>query len=236
VNSQDRVVGTTQSAERIREMFGRLAPRYDFLNHLLSFNADRFWRAAAVRAFRGIVARPEAVVLDLCCGTGDLMRALQAAGPARVYGADFCHPMLVLANKKLRAARLLEADALQLPFPGASFDLVTVGFGFRNLANYDAGLREIHRVLRPGGTLGILEFNEVTGPIAPLYRLYSTRILPRLGGAISGDKKAYSYLPASIAHFPSAEELVSRMRDAGFSDASYRRFLFGGVCLHVGVV
>ncbi len=215
-------------------MFGRVAPRYDLANHILSFNVDRRWRAATVRQFQAILARPDAKVLDLCCGTGDLARALQEAGPARVYGADFCHPMLVRARGKL-LPHLSEADALQLPFPDACFDLVTVAFGFRNLADYDAGLREIHRLLRPGGRVGILEFNEATGPFAPLYRLYSTRILPRIGGAISGDASAYAYLPASITRFPRADELVSRMQDSGFRDVSYRRFLFGAVCLHSGV-
>jgi demethylmenaquinone methyltransferase/2-methoxy-6-polyprenyl-1,4-benzoquinol methylase len=215
-------------------MFGRVAPRYDLANHILSFNVDRLWRAATVREFQAILTRPDAKVLDLCCGTGDLTRALQQAGPARVYGADFCHPMLVRARGKL-LAHLSEADALQLPFPNACFDLVTVAFGFRNLADYDGGLREILRLLRPGGRIGILEFNEASGPFAPLYRFYSTQVLPRIGGVISGDASAYAYLPASIIRFPRAGELVLRMEDAGFREVAYRRFLFGAVCLHVGM-
>jgi demethylmenaquinone methyltransferase/2-methoxy-6-polyprenyl-1,4-benzoquinol methylase len=133
-----------------------------------------------------------------------------------------------------RRPPVLEADALQLPFPAKSFDLVTVGFGVRNLADYDAGLREMFRLLRPGGRLGILEFSEVTGVLGPAYRFYFSRILPRLGGLISGDSGAYSYLPASVERFPSPDELAERMRAVGFRNVAYRRFTFGIACLHLG--
>ena len=235
---KERVTGTFQSASGVREMFGRVAPRYDLLNHLLSLNIDRLWRATVAREFRDVLSRADARVLDLCCGTGDLTLTLHDAGQAQVIGADFCHPMLVLAAGKLGAARrrppVLEADALQLPFPDSSFNLITVAFGFRNLADYDGGLREMFRLLRPGGRLGILEFSEVTGLLGPAYRFYFSQILPRLGGLISGDSGAYSYLPASVERFPSPDELAERMRAVGFGAVRYRPLTFGVACLHVG--
>jgi demethylmenaquinone methyltransferase / 2-methoxy-6-polyprenyl-1,4-benzoquinol methylase len=234
----DRVTGTHQSASGVREMFGRIAPRYDLLNHLLSCNLDRLWRAAVPREFRDVLSRPDARVLDLCCGTGDLALTLHDAGQAQIIGADFCHPMLVRAAEKLAAAQrrppVLEADALQLPFADSSFDLITVAFGFRNLADYDAGLREMFRLLRPGGSLGILEFSEVSGLLGPAYRFYFSRVLPRLGGLISGDSGAYSYLPVSVERFPAPDELAARMRAVGFGGVRYRRLTFGVACLHIG--
>lgn len=231
------VTGTNYDAPRVREMFGRIAPRYDLLNHLLSLNIDKLWRNIVVREFRDVLGRPGARVLDLCCGTGDLTLALHDGARATVLGADFCHPMLVRAVDKFadraNPPTALEADALRLPFPDASFDLITAAFGFRNLADYDGGLREMLRVLRPQGRLGILEFSEVVGPLGPLFRFYFTHVLPKLGAAISGDSVAYSYLPASVARFPSPEELASRMRGVGFSDARFSRLTFGIACLHV---
>jgi demethylmenaquinone methyltransferase/2-methoxy-6-polyprenyl-1,4-benzoquinol methylase len=238
--TKDRVKGTFQSASGVREMFDRVAPRYDLLNHLLSLNIDRLWRSAVAREFREVLSRADARALDLCCGTGDLTLALHDTGPAQVIGADFCHPMLVLAASKFAKAAerrpppVLEADALQLPFPDSSFDLITVAFGFRNLADYDGGLREMFRLLRPGGRIGILEFSEVTGLLGPLYRFYFSRILPRLGSLISHHSGAYLYLPASVAQFLAPDELADRMRTVGFSDVHYRRFTFGIACLHVG--
>src|SRR5437588_11083835 len=170
-------------------MFSRIAPRYDLLNHLLSLRFDVIWRKRLAHRFRDILARSDARVLDLCCGTGDLALALSKAGNANVIGADFCHPMLVRAIEK-GAPQVLEADALQLPFSDASFDLVTVAFGFRNLADYDGGLREMFRLLRPGGKLGILEFSEVSGMFGVLYRAYSKHVLPRIGAWLSGDPGA----------------------------------------------
>ncbi|MBS1866541.1 MAG: ubiquinone/menaquinone biosynthesis methyltransferase, partial [Acidobacteria bacterium] len=161
----DGAISEADASRKVREMFTQIAPRYDLLNHLLSLQLDRVWRARTARKLRAILQRPDAVVLDLCCGTGDLAFALKKKGKARVIGADFAHPMLVRANEKSAAnfggaVPFLESDALQLPFADASFDLVTAAFGFRNLANYEAGLREMQRVLKPGGTIGILEFTE----------------------------------------------------------------------------
>jgi demethylmenaquinone methyltransferase/2-methoxy-6-polyprenyl-1,4-benzoquinol methylase len=178
-------------------------------------------------------------VLDLCCGTGDLMLALQARNGAVVYGSDFCHPMLVAARQKVEQRRvrsvLFEADALTLPVADASVDLVTMAFGFRNLANYVRGLGELSRVLKPGGLAAILEFS--TPPNAALSRLYdyySRAILPVVGGWISGSKDAYSYLPESVRKFPAAPELADQMRQAGFTNVRFERMTFGIVALHLG--
>jgi demethylmenaquinone methyltransferase/2-methoxy-6-polyprenyl-1,4-benzoquinol methylase len=183
-----------EAAAWVRAMFGRVAHRYDLANHLLSFNIDRYWRARTVRRLRDLLARPEARVLDMCCGTGDLTRALerQRPGGLPVIGSDFCHPMLVAARGKLGGAALVEADALDLPLRTASLDLITVAFGFRNLANYEAGLREMRRVLRGGGVAAILEFSQPPNAVfGAVYRFYSRRILPVVGGALSGSREAY---------------------------------------------
>jgi demethylmenaquinone methyltransferase/2-methoxy-6-polyprenyl-1,4-benzoquinol methylase len=219
------------SASRaVREMFTAIAPRYDLLNHILSANVDRLWWRRTARTFSGILSRPGAQVLDLCCGTGDMAFALRRQGPrSRITGADFSHAMLVLASGKSasRPMRWIEADALRLPFPDQSFDLITSAFGFRNLADYDASLREIRRVLRPGGECGILEFNEPRGLLGQLYRVYFKAILPRIGKLISGNKGAYSYLPASVARFPAPSELLERMQAAGFREVSWTPYTFG---------
>jgi demethylmenaquinone methyltransferase/2-methoxy-6-polyprenyl-1,4-benzoquinol methylase len=224
-----------EAAAWVRGMFARVARRYDVANHLLSFNIDRLWRARTVRRVRPILARPDARVLDICCGTGDLTLALARECRTPVLGSDFCHPMLVAARGK-GAAGLFEADALRLPLRDASLDLVTVAFGFRNLANYRAGLAEMRRVLRPAGMAAILEFSEPPNAgFAALYHFYSRRILPLIGGALSGSRDAYTYLPESVRKFPSAEELAKEMRRAGFREVRYERFSGGIVALHLGV-
>lgn len=254
----------------VRQMFSRIAPRYDLLNHVLSFNLDKRWRRRTARRFRHILGRADARALDLCCGTGDLTIALdhEAAredaaqpslpegnadkggkGRARVYGSDFAHPMLLKAAGKSFFRRSVdfhggcalemwripyfEGDALSLPVPDAGFDLVTCAFGFRNLANYEDGLREMHRVLRPGGELGILEFAAPRSALfASLYRFYFTNVLPRVGGAISGNAEAYTYLPRSVSNFPAPEELRTLMSQVGFTDAQSEMWTFGVVALH----
>jgi demethylmenaquinone methyltransferase / 2-methoxy-6-polyprenyl-1,4-benzoquinol methylase len=232
-----------EASVRVREMFGRIAPRYDFLNHLLSFSLDRLWRRRTARRFLHILRRPDARVLDLCCGTGDLAFALDRARAGSsthrppVIGADFVEGMLDRAREKARRnnhrAVFAVADALHLPFPDASFDLVTSAFGFRNLASYEQGLREIARVLKKGGEVGILEFSEpVSGPMAGLFRFYFKNILPRIGGAISGDSEAYAYLPGSVARFPSPPDLSALMLQAGFGDVRIASWNFGSVVLH----
>jgi demethylmenaquinone methyltransferase / 2-methoxy-6-polyprenyl-1,4-benzoquinol methylase len=222
--------GEREAARWVRAMFGRVAHRYDLANHLLSFNMDRYWRARTVRRVRPALEKPGARALDLCCGTGDLLLAL--GGEA--IGADFCHPMLVRARAK-GARRVVEADALRLPFPDGSLDLVTAAFGFRNLANYQAGLAEMRRVLRPAGMVAILEFSQPPGRVfGALYGFYSRRILPVIGGALSGSPDAYAYLPESVRKFPSADDLAAMMRAAGFGAVAYERMTGGIVALHTG--
>ncbi|MBI5083995.1 MAG: bifunctional demethylmenaquinone methyltransferase/2-methoxy-6-polyprenyl-1,4-benzoquinol methylase UbiE [Acidobacteria bacterium] len=231
-----------QAAAYVRGMFGRVARRYDLLNHLLSFQTDRYWRAVTVRRVQHILQRPGTRVLDLCCGTGDLLLALErrASPTTHVYGSDFCHPMLVQAYAKSarRAAHvhLVEGDALSLPLAPRSLDLVTVAFGFRNFANYRRGLQEIQRALKPGGTLAILEFSTPPNPIfRGLYSFYSRTILPAAGGLISGSKDAYTYLPESVRKFPLAEGLAAEMEGAGFTRVKFERLTFGIVALHTGL-
>jgi demethylmenaquinone methyltransferase/2-methoxy-6-polyprenyl-1,4-benzoquinol methylase len=220
-------------------MFGRVAPRYDLLNHVLSFQTDRYWRSRTVAALRSRLEQPGVRTLDLCCGTGDLTIALQAASRERVTGSDFCHPMLVEAQRKLRArssaGSLFEGDALHLPLRGESFDIITVAFGFRNFANYRRGLEELWRVLRPGGVLAILEFSTPPNPLfRSLYEFYSLRVLPRIGGWISGDPSAYSYLPESVRKFPDAPTLAAEMEAAGYCRVRFERMTFGIAALHLG--
>ena len=212
-------------------MFTSIAPRYDLVNHVLSLNTDRFWWWRAARTFDSILKRPDARVLDLCCGTGDMTFALRRRannGRPQIIGADFSHAMLQRATIKGKGTELkwIEADALRLPFPDSYFDLITAAFGFRNLADYDAGLREMVRVLRPGGECGILDFGEPSGLLGKLYRIYFKRILPAIGTVISGVEGPYKYLPASVERFPAPDEMLDRMRGAGFREASWRPYTF----------
>jgi demethylmenaquinone methyltransferase / 2-methoxy-6-polyprenyl-1,4-benzoquinol methylase len=225
-----------EAAAWVRDMFGRVAPRYDLLNHLLSFNIDKLWRKTTVKRLQPVLDRPDAVVLDLCCGTGDLMLALRANANARVLGSDFCHPMLTAAMQKAGpGAPFFEADALHLPARDKSLDAITVAFGFRNLANYEAGLLELRRALKPGGIAAILEFSTPPNPaFNAAYGFYSRNILPRVGGLLSGASDAYTYLPESVRKFPDADGLTEKMRAAGFRNVSYERMTFGIVALHRG--
>jgi demethylmenaquinone methyltransferase/2-methoxy-6-polyprenyl-1,4-benzoquinol methylase len=229
-----RGAATEQDAARwVRGMFGRIAGRYDLLNHLLSFNLDRRWRARAVNRVSDVLARPDARVLDLCCGTGDVLLSMEARKKCAAFGSDFCHPMLVEAKRKV-ASPLFEADALMLPLRDESLDLITIAFGFRNLANYRRGLEELARVLKPGGTVAILEFSQPENRVfGALYGFFSTRVLPWVGGMISGSRDAYSYLPESIRKFPAAEELAIEMRSAGFGGVEFERMTAGAVALHI---
>jgi demethylmenaquinone methyltransferase/2-methoxy-6-polyprenyl-1,4-benzoquinol methylase len=235
-----------EAGEQVRQMFSRIAHRYDLANHVLSLEVDRLWRRRLARRYRHILTSPRASALDLCCGTGDLTVALRREGPARVIGVDFAHSMLTRAVAKCATSQTasavasggtnrqyIEADALDLPFSDACFDLVATAFGFRNLANYERGLAEIGRVLKPGGILAILEFSEPRSRVfGALYRIYFRRVLPRMGRIISGDGSAYSYLPASVGRFPSVDELVRLMERMGFHDGRFEYWTGGVVVLH----
>jgi demethylmenaquinone methyltransferase/2-methoxy-6-polyprenyl-1,4-benzoquinol methylase len=230
----------TQTASRaVREMFTSIAPRYDLLNHVLSMNVDRLWWNRTAKTFSSILTSPQAKVLDLCCGTGDMtFSLLRKANKSRanIFGADFSHAMLQRAAQKSQGTSLrwVEADALHLPFEDSHFDLLTSAFGFRNLADYDAGLHEIVRVLRPGGECGILDFGEPGGLMGKLYRVYFKHVLPKIGTFISGVKGPYAYLPASVERFPAPAEMLERMRNAGFSEVSWTPYTFGIAGLYRG--
>jgi demethylmenaquinone methyltransferase / 2-methoxy-6-polyprenyl-1,4-benzoquinol methylase len=228
------------SAAAVQQMFDSIAGRYDLLNHVLSCNVDRWWWWRAARQFRAILARPEATVLDICCGTGDMTLALLRHRPKAgrpVLAADFSHAMLARGVEKFRGRNVvaMEADALHLPLAGDSLDLVTSAFGFRNLANYEAGLREFHRVLRPGGELGILDFSEPGGMMGKLYAFYFRRVLPAIGSRLSGDGGAYAYLPSSVHRFPPPPEMLELMRKTGFTQVSWTPYSFGIAGLYRGV-
>lgn len=234
--SEEVAVGGAAKRAYVRGMFTAIAPRYDLLNHLLSLNVDRRWRRQAVRLL-GWDRAPEGRYLDLCAGTLDLATTLGAAPGfrGRVVGLDFVRPMLELGRHKSAAVLPLNADALELPFADQVFDGATVGFGVRNLADLDAGLREALRVLKPGARLVILEFTTPKHqPLRALYLFYFRRVLPLIGRMVSKHRSAYSYLPESVLSFPEPDALVERMHTAGFTGVGYQRLL-GGVCaLHVG--
>ena len=228
-----------EAAAHVRELFGSIAPTYDRLNHLLSFGLDRRWWRRTASTFSDILARPDARVLDICCGTGDMTAALLDRRPANaepVIGLDFSQQMLALAHSKYQRAnvRWIEGDAMTLPFPDNTFDLITSAFGFRNLTNYAGGLAEIHRVLRPAGSIGILECNQPSGLSGAFYNLYFHRVLPVVGGWISGQRNAYDYLPASVGRFPRPPRMLQLMKEAGFTDCAWDGYLLRAAGLYRG--
>jgi demethylmenaquinone methyltransferase/2-methoxy-6-polyprenyl-1,4-benzoquinol methylase len=239
-----RPVGAATEADaaaNVQQMFDTIAPKYDLLNHVLSVGIDRWWWWRASRSFRAVLERPEAVVLDLCCGTGDMTLALYKYRPktsaaAPILALDFSHNMLARGAKKFAPHNIVpvEADALHLPLADNSVDLVTSAFGFRNLANYEEGLAELFRVLKPGGQIGILDCNQPSGVVGALYSLYFKKILPRLGGMISGERGAYSYLPASVERFPRPPRMKQLISQAGFRDAAWTGYTFGTAGLYRG--
>src|SRR5262245_1443112 len=219
------------AALAVQRMFDEIAPRYDLANHVLSMSVDRLWWWRTARTFVHILRKPDAQVVDLCCGTGDMASALrrQMQNSHAIFGADFSHEMLRRGKQKFARHNILaiEGDALQLPFRSNQFDLVTSAFGFRNLANYDHGLREIYRILRNDGELGILDFNEPDGVFGKIYNFYFRRILPKLGTVISGVSGPYSYLPASVKRFPAPAEMLRRMEAVGFRNPSWTPYTLG---------
>jgi demethylmenaquinone methyltransferase / 2-methoxy-6-polyprenyl-1,4-benzoquinol methylase len=224
----------------VRQMFGEIAHRYDFLNHALSASIDRRWRRLAAATAEEYVRHVDAAMcLDLCSGTGDLAIELHRRLKTPVIASDFCHPMLVRSLSKTRKLRLdgiirtVEADALAIPFPTGVFDAVTIAFGLRNLEDPGKGLAEMRRVLKPDGVLVILEFSQPVVPVVrKLFQFYFHRILPRIGSWISGQKTAYRYLPDSVARFPSQIELMAMMEKTGFRNVSYRNLSGGIAALH----
>jgi demethylmenaquinone methyltransferase/2-methoxy-6-polyprenyl-1,4-benzoquinol methylase len=219
------------AAESVRQMFDSIASRYDLLNHVLSANVDRLWWRRTARRFRPVLANPDAAILDICCGTGDMTMALlkyRPAGSSPILAADFSRAMLSRGAQKFGAAAIaLEADALHLPLRSESLDLVVTAFGFRNLANYEAGLREFHRVLKPGGQLGILDFSEPGGMLGKAYALYFRRVLPAVGRLICGKQGPYNYLPASVGSFPPPPAMLALMRSVGYADCAWQPYTFG---------
>ncbi len=220
------------AAQSVQRMFNSIAPRYDLLNHVLSANVDRYWWWRTARRFRAVLHKPDAAILDICCGTGDMTMALLMHRPADarpILAADFARAMLSRGARKFtgRGAIALEADALHLPLRSASLDLIVTAFGFRNLANYEAGLREFHRVLKPGGRLGILDFSEPGGLIGKAYAVYFRRVLPAIGRIICGADGPYSYLPASVGSFPPPQQMLVLMQSAGYAECNWQPYTFG---------
>src|ERR1039458_8010983 len=232
------------TAQAVRQMFDAIAPRYDLLNHVLSANVDRLWRRRTARRFRAVLARPDAAVLDICCGTGDMTMALlkhRPRGARPILAADFARGMLSRAARKFggreageAGAVALEADALHLPLGAESLDLIVTAFGFRNLANYEAGLREFHRVLKPGGQLGILDFSEPGGLVGNAYAVYFRRVLPAIGRMVYGKDGPYSYLPVSVGNFPPPKEMLALMRGVGYEECAWQPYTFGIAGLYTG--
>jgi demethylmenaquinone methyltransferase/2-methoxy-6-polyprenyl-1,4-benzoquinol methylase len=217
-------------------MFSGIAGRYDLLNHVLSVNIDKRWRRKVRAKLADILADENAIVLDVACGTGDLSIELQTGAKAAVIGTDFCRPMLAVAQEKAAEIPFVEGDAMELSFAENSFDAVTIAFGLRNLSNFRNGLTELHRVLKPGGKLVILEFS---APVVPgfrgAFRFYFSNILPRIGGLVSGERGAYEYLPDSVSKFPDQKALAEMMRDTGFDDISFDNLTGGIAAIHSGI-
>ena len=234
-----------EAARAVQEMFDSIAPRYDLLNHVLSASIDRLWWWRTARRFKTILADPDAAVLDICCGTGHMTMALlkrRPSGARPILAGDFSHGMLSRAATRFDALRslsngaaanntayavALEADALHLPLRDASLDLIVTAFGFRNLANYEAGLREFHRVLKPGGRLGILDFAEPGGLVGKAYAIYFRRVLPAIGRMVSGSDGAYRYLPMSVGNFPPPAQMLEMMRGVGYGACAWQPYTFG---------
>ena len=224
-------------AARVRTMFAEIAPRYDLLNHVLSLNIDKRWRRFVIRKVADRLREPGSKALDLCCGTAELSIELAALAPT--VGVDFCHPMLALGRKKLYRrslpVELVEGDALLCPMGDESFNVVTIAFGLRNLESITDGLREVYRLLKPGGRAAVLEFSHPQIPVfRDVFHFYFTRVLPGIGNAVSGSSFAYRYLPESVLAFPDQNALAEAMRAVGFSSVSYYNLAGGIAAVHLG--
>jgi len=232
----DKTNAANEHAGRVREMFAGIAKRYDLLNHLLSGNVDKRWRRIVAKRVSEKISSSSSRILDVACGTGDLSLTLFENTGARVVGTDFCRPMLEIAARKTSdPIPLIEGDALNLPFRDGAFDVVTIAFGLRNLASVEGGLAELRRVLKPGGWVAVLEFSRPTNAMMrPLFGLYFTRVLPLMGGLVSGSPMAYSYLPASVQKFPDQKQLLLLMQRAGFEQVQFENLTGGIAALHMG--
>lgn len=236
----ERTANEIAHARAVREMFSGIASKYDLLNHVLSINIDKRWRRIVRQKLIDVLNDPSAVVLDVACGTGDLSLELKRNANARVIGSDFCHPMLAIAKSKSDEAKApipyVEGDAMRLPFADAVFEAVTIAFGLRNLSNFGDGLKELNRILKPGGRLVVLEFSS---PVVPgfrgIFNFYFTKILPRIGGVVSGSQGAYEYLPDSVSKFPDQKKLVELMRSCGFGSVEFANLTGGIAAIHTGV-
>ncbi|PYS87058.1 MAG: bifunctional demethylmenaquinone methyltransferase/2-methoxy-6-polyprenyl-1,4-benzoquinol methylase UbiE [Acidobacteria bacterium] len=232
----ERTEREMQHAAAVREMFSGIASRYDLLNHLLSLNIDKRWRRRVRNKLSDILRDPNAIVLDVACGTGDLTIELANDTSAKVVGTDFCRPMLEIAAEKAVAIPFFEGDAMNLSFASDTFDAVTIAFGLRNLSNFADGLTELFRILKPGGKLVILEFSSPTIPgFRSLFSFYFSRVLPRIGGVVSGSRGAYEYLPDSVSKFPDQSSLASLMSNTGFGSVEFENLTGGIAAIHVGV-
>lgn len=237
--SNERTADELQHAKDVREMFSRISPKYDFLNHFLSGNIDKRWRKLVTKKLESVLNNKNALVLDVACGTGDLALEMQKAAKAKIIGTDFCRPMLEIAREKNAPENLtipyLEADGMNLSFADETFDAVTIAFGLRNFSNWQDGLKELHRILKIGGKLVILEFS---APVVPgfrqLFQLYFTKILPKIGGVVSGSRGAYEYLSESVARFPDQKGLMKMMLENGFANVEYKNLTGGIAAIHLG--
>jgi demethylmenaquinone methyltransferase/2-methoxy-6-polyprenyl-1,4-benzoquinol methylase len=219
---------------RVREMFARIAQRYDLLNHLLSANTDKRWRRVVAERVRSKID-PGSSILDVACGTGDLSIQLFETLQGRIVGLDFCGPMLEIARRKTDQVTFVEADALQLPFSDRAFDAVTIAFGLRNLADTEQGLKELLRVIKPGGWLAILEFSKPKSrSFRQLFDFYFKRLLPQIGGLVSGARSAYQYLPDSVVKFPDQVGLAGLMQSTGFLNVEWENLTGGVAAIHLG--
>jgi demethylmenaquinone methyltransferase/2-methoxy-6-polyprenyl-1,4-benzoquinol methylase len=237
--SKELTANEIAHAKAVRQMFAGIANRYDVLNHVLSLNIDKRWRRAVSAHLKDVLVDPSAVVLDVACGTGDLSIEMRTNAAAQIIGTDFCRPMLEIARQKSIGEQspipYVEGDAMGLPFGENEFDAVTTAFGLRNLANVADGLSELRRVLKPGGRLVVLEFSAPAVPgFGRLFNFYFSHVLPRIGGAVSGSRVAYEYLPDSVAKFPNQTELASLIERTGFTDVKYRNLTGGIAALHSG--
>jgi demethylmenaquinone methyltransferase/2-methoxy-6-polyprenyl-1,4-benzoquinol methylase len=225
-----------EHASRVREMFATIATRYDLLNHLLSGNTDKKWRRIVAKRVSERLGSDPSQILDVACGTGDLSLTLFETTGVRIVATDFCRPMLEIAAGKMPGSvKLVEADALSLPFVDQSFEAVTIAFGLRNFSNVEIGLKELFRVVKPQGWVAVLEFSKPPNALFnALFGFYFLRVLPLLGGIISGSKSAYSYLPNSVQRFPDQQELSRLMNEVGFSQVTYENLTGGIAALHLG--